>query len=240
MRSILSEKLVLEVGSNIAVNVQMKVGGTEQTVEVQANGLALQTEDVSYKQTVDSEADYRDAASTHLPARSPVCSPSPAAPIVAPAGDFTGSKYSYQTISISVAGGSGNTTLWRLDGGDNNDYMANGNLPFPSLTPSASSRSSPPCSARRTACTPAASSTSSRAPAPTPSTAPRSNSSATTSSTPTNFFATITAKDTLHQNQYGGTFGGRIIRDKLFGFAAYQRLSALSPRRHQGSDSHRG
>src|SRR6202035_2734562 len=49
----------------------------------------------------------------------------------APAGDFTGSKYSYQTISVSIAGGSGNTTLWRLDGGDNNDYMGNGNLPFP-------------------------------------------------------------------------------------------------------------
>ena len=49
----------------------------------------------------------------------------------APAGDFTGSKYSYQTISVSIAGGMGNTTMWRLDGGDNNDYMANGNLPFP-------------------------------------------------------------------------------------------------------------
>lgn len=49
----------------------------------------------------------------------------------APGGDFTGSKYSYQTISISVAGGQGNTTIWRLDGGDNNDYMANVNLPFP-------------------------------------------------------------------------------------------------------------
>jgi hypothetical protein len=37
----------------------------------------------------------------------------------------------------------------------------------------------------------------------------------------TNFFST--AKDTLHQNQYGGTFGGKIILDKLFAFAAYQR-----------------
>jgi len=46
---------VLEVGSNIAVNVQMKVGGKTETVEVQANGIALQTEDVSYKQTVDSQ-----------------------------------------------------------------------------------------------------------------------------------------------------------------------------------------
>ena len=49
----------------------------------------------------------------------------------APGGDFTGSKYSYQTISVSIAGGGGNTTLWRLDGGDNQDYMANGNLPYP-------------------------------------------------------------------------------------------------------------
>ena len=30
-------------------------------------------------------------------------------------------------------------------------------------------------------------------------------------------------KDTLHQNQYGGTFGGPILRDKLFAFAGYQR-----------------
>ncbi len=49
----------------------------------------------------------------------------------APGGDFTGSKYSYQTISVSIAGGGGNTTLWRFDGGDNQDYMANGNLPYP-------------------------------------------------------------------------------------------------------------
>ena len=48
----------------------------------------------------------------------------------APSGDFTGSKYSYQTISVSIAGGGGNTTLWRFDGGDNQDYMANGNLPY--------------------------------------------------------------------------------------------------------------
>ncbi len=28
-------------------------------------------------------------------------------------GDFTGSKYSYAAISVSIAGGGGNTTLWR-------------------------------------------------------------------------------------------------------------------------------
>ena len=40
----------------------------------------------------------------------------------------------------------------------------------------------------------------------------------------TNYFAT--GKDQLHQNQYGGTFGGRVIRDRLFFFGGYQRLSA--------------
>ena len=39
-----------------------------------------------------------------------------------------------------------------------------------------------------------------------------------------NFFSG--KKDRLHQNQFGGTFGGRILRDKLFFFGGYQRLQA--------------
>ncbi len=51
-----------------------------------------------------------------------------------------------------------------------------------------------------------------------------SSSSATITSTRTNFFSST--PDTLHQNQYGGTFGGPIKRNKLFAFAAYQRWKA--------------
>jgi hypothetical protein len=40
----------------------------------------------------------------------------------------------------------------------------------------------------------------------------------------TNFFSA--SKDQLHMDQFGGTFGGRIIRDKLFGFAGYQRYTS--------------
>lgn len=47
--------VILDVGSSIAVNVTLQVGGTEQEVEVQATGLALQTEDSSLKQTVDQK-----------------------------------------------------------------------------------------------------------------------------------------------------------------------------------------
>ena len=45
---------VLEVGSSIAINVTMTIGGTSIEVEVHAEGMALQTEDPSFKQTVDS------------------------------------------------------------------------------------------------------------------------------------------------------------------------------------------
>ena len=53
------------------------------------------------------------------------------------------------------------------------------------------------------------------------------SSSATTIIDATNFFSTT--KDTLHQNQFGGTFGGPILRDKLFAFAGYQRTRPNSP-----------
>ena len=120
--------IVLEVGSNIAVNPSLAVGKADTKVEVHAEGLALQTEDTSFKQTIDQqdvqEMPLNGRQMTALITLSGGSSP-------APGGDFTGSKYSYQTISVSVAGGMGNTTEWKLDGGDNNEYMGNGNLPFP-------------------------------------------------------------------------------------------------------------
>jgi hypothetical protein len=67
--------IVLEIGSSIAINPVLKVGKTETKIEVRAEGLALQTEDASYKQTIDS----KDI--TELPlnsAKSPACSPFPA------------------------------------------------------------------------------------------------------------------------------------------------------------------
>jgi Carboxypeptidase regulatory-like domain len=40
-----------------------------------------------------------------------------------------------------------------------------------------------------------------------------------------NFFATPTTRDQIKRNQYGGTFGGPIVREKLFFFAGYQRTA---------------
>jgi len=210
---------VLEVGSSISLDVKMAVGATDSTVEVKADALALQTEDVSFKQTIDqqtvTEMPLNGRQMTDLITLS-------GGSTAAPGGDFTGSKYSYQTISVSIAGGMGNTTQWRLDGGDNNDYMANGNLPFP--FPDAVSQFSVESTAL--------SAQSGMHTGGLVNVVTRSGTNAYHGSAfeflrnniinSSNFFSAT--KDSLHQNQYGGTFGGKIRRDKLFAFAGYQHL----------------
>jgi len=213
--------IVLEVGSAISINVPMTVGSQSEHVEVKAEGLALQTEDASFKQTIDqqtvTEMPLNGRQMTNLITLSGGSTP-------APAGDFTGSKYTYQTISVSIAGGGGNTTMWRLDGGPNNDFMANGNLPFP--FPDAVSQFSVESTAL--------SAQNGMHAGGLVNVVTRSGTNKYHGSAfefirnnyinASNFFSAT--KDTLHQNQYGGTFGGPILRDKLFAFAGYQRTSS--------------
>ena len=213
--------IVLEVGSAISINVPMTVGSQNEHIEVKAEGLALQTEDASFKQTIDqqtvTEMPLNGRQMTSLITLSGGSTP-------APAGDFTGSKYTYQTISVSIAGGGGNTTMWRLDGGPNNDFMANGNLPFP--FPDAVSQFSVESTAL--------SAQNGMHAGGLVNVVTRSGTNKYHGSAfefirnnyinASNFFSAT--KDTLHQNQYGGTFGGPILRDKLFAFAGYQRTSS--------------
>jgi hypothetical protein len=225
-------KIVLEVGSSIAVNPSLAVGSGQQTVEVQAEGLALQTEDPTFKQTIDSnevtEMPLNGRQMTALITASGGSSP-------APSGDFTGSKYSYQTVSVSIAGGGGNTTLWRLDGADNQDYMANGNLPYPF----------PDAVAQFSVESTVLGAQDGGHVGGMVNVVTRSGTNAYHGSgfefirnnyiDATNFFSTCTPvapkktcnpADSLHQNQFGGTFGGPIKRNKMFAFAAYQRTKA--------------
>jgi hypothetical protein len=220
-RSYIQTGVVLEVGSSISVNAEMQVGTTDQKVEIKAEGLALQTEDSTFKQTIDqqtvTEMPLNGRQMTSLITLSGGSSP-------APGGDFTGSKYSYQVVAVSIAGGMGNTTMWRLDGGDNNDYMANGNLPFP--FPDAVGQFSVEAAGL--------SAQNGMHSGGMVNVVTRSGTNKYHGSAfefirnnyinASNFFSAT--KDTLHQNQYGGTFGGPILRDKLFAFAGYQRTDS--------------
>jgi hypothetical protein len=224
---------VLEVGSNISVNVKMTVGAASEKVEVRAEGLALQTEDATFKQTIDS------TTITEMPLNGRHMTDliqGAGGATNAGGGDFSnGSKYSYASVSISVAGGQGNTILYRLDGGDNNDYMGNTNLPFP--FPDAVAQFSV-----ETATLGAQDGEHSGGLVNVVTQSGTNKFHGTAFEfirnnylDATNFYASCTPifpattcnpKDTLHQNEYGGTFGGPIKRDKLFAFAGYQFLNS--------------
>jgi hypothetical protein len=214
--------IVLEVGSSIAVNVIMAVGATDQQVEVQANSLALQTEDSSFKQTIDQKT------ITDLPLNgrqvTSLITLSGGSVNANENNDQQGSKTFYSSVVVSIAGGQGNATDYRLDGGDHNDYMTNINLPFPF----------PDAVAQFSVETTALGAQSGLHPGGLVNVVTRSGSNQWHGSgfefirnnfiNATNFFSS--SKDTLHQNQYGGTFGGKIIKDKLFFFAGYQHTKA--------------
>ncbi len=216
--------VVLEVGSSIAINVTMTVGGADQKVEVQASGLALQTEDSSFKQTIDQKT------LTELPLNgrqvTSLITLSGGSVNANANSDLQGSKTFFSSVVVSVAGGQGNATDYRLDGGDHNDYMTNVNLPFPF----------PDAVAQFSVETTALGAQSGLHPGGLVNVVTRSGSNQWHGTAfefirnnyldATNFFST--SKDTLHQNQYGGTVGGKVIKDKLFFFGGYQRTKATS------------
>jgi hypothetical protein len=218
----IQQGIVLEVGSSIRINANMTVGGTSQRVEVHSSGLALQTEDPSFKQTIDQKT------LTELPLNgrqvTSLITLSGGSANANEGNDIQGSKSFYSSVVVSVGGGMGNATDYRLDGGDHNDYITNINLPFPF----------PDAVGEFSVETSALGAQSGLHPGGLVNVVTRSGSNDWHGSAfefirnnfidATNFFSTT--KDTLHQNQYGGTFGGRVIRDKLFFFGGYQRLSA--------------
>lgn len=212
--------IVLEVGSSIAINPGLVVGSAETKIEVQAEGLQLQTEDPTFKQTIDqNELTAMPLVSrqmTNLIMLSGGAN-------TAPSNDIVGTKSSYQTISLSIAGGGGNTTIWRLDGGDNQDYMVNGNMPYP--FPDAVSQFSVESTVLGAqdgghvgGMVNVVTRSGTNEFHGTAFEFIRNNYIDATS-----FFSI--SPDVLHQNQFGGTFGGPIKRNKLFAFAGYQRTT---------------
>lgn len=211
--------IVLEVGSNIGINVNLSVGAANQEVRVEANGIALQTEDTSFKQTIDeqeiNELPLNGRQMTDLIVLS-------GGAANAPGNDMVGSKNFFSSKSISIAGGMGNQTDYRLDGADNNDYMTNVNLPFP--FPDAVNQFSVESTAMGAQ--------SGLHPGGEVNVVTNSGTNAFHGNAfeyirnnwidATNFFSS--SPDQLHQHQFGGTLGGPIVRDKLFFFAGYQRV----------------
>ena len=208
--------IVLQVNNNIQINVAMQVGAATERIEVTAVTSMVETKENSISQVIDQQR-INDLPLNGRQATQLIVTLGAAA--YGDSGD-TGSKTFASSTRISVAGGQGNGTAYLLDGGDNTDPMSNVNMPFP--FPDALQEFSVETSA--------VSPRFGIHPGATVNVVTKSGSEQfhgdlfeylrNGDTNARNFFAP--AHDSLKRNQYGGTAGGRIIRDKLFFFGGYQ------------------
>jgi hypothetical protein len=209
--------IVLVVNNNIQIDAPMQVGSITDRIEVSATANLVETKETSVSSVIDNQR-INDLPLNNRQATQLILTLGAA--VNADGGD-TGSKTFWNATRISVAGGQGNGTAYLLDGGDATDAMSNVNMPFP--FPDALEEFSIETSA--------VSSRFGTHPGATVNVVTKSGSNAFHGDLfeyirngdldARNFFST-TGADTLKRNQFGGTAGGKIIRDKLFYFGGFQ------------------
>lgn len=209
--------LNLQVNDAVQVNIPMKVGSFTDKVEVQADATMVQTQQNTISQVMDRQRILEMPLNGRDPTQLITIS---GAAVNHSDGTNTGNKSFYTSQSIAIAGSAGDTTNYLLDGGDNNDSFTNVNMPFP--FPDALAEFSV-----ETSVLPARNGLH---PGGVVNAVTKSGSNEWHGSffefvrngdvNAINYFAN--AQDSLKRNQFGGTFGGRIIRDKLFFFGGIQ------------------
>jgi hypothetical protein len=210
--------ILLRVGDHVQIDVNMKVGAVAERVEVQANAGLVQTQQNSISQVVDQQRIVELPLNGRDPTQLITIS---GASINHSDGTNTGSKSFFSSQSISIAGSAGNATNYLLDGGDNNDSFTNVNMPFP--FPDALAEFSV-----ETSTLPARNGLH---PGGVVNAVTKSGSNRwhggvfefirNGNANAINYFAP--RQDSLKRNQFGGTLGGKIIRDKLFFFGGFQQ-----------------
>lgn len=212
--------IVIQVGNNLRIPVSLRVGAVTTSVQVNADASMVQTEDQSVSQVIDkqrvTQLPLNGRQATQLILLS-------GAATNAPSGDNVGSKNYPSEVTISVAGSQGTQTEYLMDGADNTDSFSNVNLPFP--FPDALQEFSVETSglAAQYGFHPGA----------VVNVVTRSGTNSFHGTAfeflrnnyfnATNYFSTVSGiRDTLKRNQFGGVFGGPIVKNKLFFFGGYQ------------------
>ena len=209
--------ILLQVGNNVEINAVLQVGAVSESIEVTASTEMVETRETSVSQVIDEKRIVDLPLNGRQPTQLIVLS---GAAVNAPGGGMTGSKNYASSTTISVAGGQANGVNYMLDGGDHNDNATNVNLPIPfpdALQEFSVQTSSLPA---RYGLHPGA--------------VVNAVTKSGTNSMHGDVFeflrnGNVNARntfaprhDTLKRNQFGGTFGTKIIRDKLFFFGGIQ------------------
>ena len=209
--------VILQVASSPTIDVTLQVGAVSDQVTVQADAALVETRSTGVGQVVDAQR------VVELPLNGRNATELIFLAGMANVAQNTGSINSirnYPTIVVSVAGGISNGTTFLLDGANHNDSYNNLNYPLP--FPDAMQEFKVETSAL-----PAQYGFHSAAAvnAVTKSGANQFHGDAfdflrNGDFNARNFFAPL--RDTLKRNQFGGTIGGPVLRNKLFFFAGWQ------------------
>src|SRR5581483_7682476 len=208
--------IVLQVGNNLRADVQLKVGGASETVQVTSEASMVQTEDQSVSQVIDSQRvidlPLNGRQATQLILLS-------GAATAAPNGDNVGSKNYPSEVTLSVAGSQVKKTEYLMDGADNTDAFSNVNLPFPF----------PDALQEFSVQTSGLAAQYGFHPGSVVNVVTRSGTNAFHGTVfdflRNNYFnatSYFSNRDTLKRNQFGGVIGGPIVKNKLFFFGGYQ------------------
>jgi len=222
--------IILEVAKSVEMNVSLTVGAVSETIEVSANASMVETKDSGIAQVMDQ----RKVVDLPLNGRNLTqLLTLVGGGTSTPGGDLTGSKNiqgSNGSGTFSVGGGQANGTNYLLDGGDNNDNFSNVNLPIP--FPDAVQEFSVQTNALQAQF--------GLHPGGAVNVVTKSGTNGfhgdlfeflrnydlnarTKGLVETNGSVAQPKRDSLKRNQFGGTAGGKIIRDKLFFFGGYQQ-----------------
>ena len=217
-KTYLQKGIVLEVNDNATVAIQLQVGATSESVAVSANASMVTTESSSVssvienRRVVDLPLNGRDLSQLVLLS---------GAAVQTNYGDSISSKNYPTSVTIQVAGGEAAGTGYVVDGGGAyNDLYGGSNLPLP--FPDAVQEFSV-----QTSMIPAQYGGY-----------PGGAVNIVTMSGTNNFHGVLfeflrnyyvnaanyfaTTVDSLKRNQFGGTLGGPIVKNKLFFFGGYQ------------------
>ena len=211
--------IILQVGANVTINIALQVGAVTQEVQVASNAAMVETQDTSLSEVIDQRRivdlplNGRQATDLILLAGGAAVAPSAA-------GRFI-STHDYPTaVGVSVAGGQANSNNFLLDGADHRDTHSNVNLPFPFpdalqefsvQTGGLSARNGVQAGAMVNVVTKSGTN--------------RFHGSLFEFVRNGNFNARnafALTQDSLRRNQFGGTVGGPVRKDKIFFFAGYQ------------------
>ena len=218
--------IVLQVDTNPTIDVLMQVGAVSEQVIVEANATQVETRTTSIGQVVTNQ----QIVEMPLNGRNPIELVFLAGMANFPGNGNINTVRNYPTVVVSVAGGQANGVGYLLDGAIHQDPYNSMALPLP--FPDALQEFKVETSAL---------------PAQYGYHATAQVNAVTKSGTnqfhgdlfefvrngalnANDYFNNATGKprDTLKRNQFGGTIGGPIVRDKLFFFGGYQRTALRS------------